>query len=113
MYIFSFLCQISEKIHRKGSKRAKTPKNIRIKKKMIKVFLEHCLANVFANFQRDISFNAEASPMTNYQSTCRKYTKRAITLKHINNLKKVRKAILDNNLIHAFTNFQLFISITV
>ena len=86
---------------------------MRIKKKMIKVFLEHYLENVFANFKRDISFNAEASPMTKYQSTCRKYTKRAITLKHIKNFKKVRKTILYNNLIHALTNFQLFISITV
>ena len=77
-----------QKIHRKGSKRAQTPKKIRIKKKMIKVFLEHYLANVFANFQRDILINAEASPMTNYQRTRRKYSKRAITSKNIKNLKR-------------------------
>ena len=74
-----------QKIHRKGSKSAKTPKKIRIKKKMIKVFLEDYLANVFANFQRDILINAEASPMTNYQSTCRKYSKRG------HNSKKIKK----------------------
>ena len=43
---------------------------------MIKVFLEHYLANVFANFQRDISINAEASPMT-------------ISKAHVENTKKL------------------------
>ena len=80
---------------------------------MKKVVIEHQCSKLFANFQRGISITAEAKLKTNYQRIYGKKLKKGHNSGKNKKIKKIKKAILDNQFKHVFANFQLFISITV